>query len=105
MRRRRPARLGGDAGDVRGRRERGDRRRGAALDDVDRLTANQTANRLYNAACALALLGEDGRAVELLGRAVISGFPPSHAADDPDLASLRGRADFKEAWARPAVVR
>ncbi|WP_165074521.1 serine/threonine-protein kinase [Paludisphaera rhizosphaerae] len=69
----------------------------AALDDIDRLVAHPTANGLYNASCALALLGEHARALELLGRAVASGFPPDHAASDPDMASLRDRPEFRHA--------
>ncbi len=79
------------------RARQGDR---GALDDVERLVARPTPNRLYNAACALAILGDASRAVDLLGRAVLSGFPASLAATDPDLASLRGRRDFAAAVAR-----
>ncbi|MDG3005669.1 protein kinase domain-containing protein [Paludisphaera mucosa] len=76
-----------------------------ARDDVDRLVANPTANRLYNAACALAILGDAARAVELLERSLLSGFPATTAAADPDLASLRERADYQAALERPAVAR
>ncbi|WP_337176856.1 tetratricopeptide repeat protein [Paludisphaera sp.] len=82
------------------RARQGDR---AALDDVARLVARPTANRLYNAACALAILGEAPRAVDLLGRAVLLGFPPDRAVDDPDLASLRRRPDYAAALARKPV--
>jgi len=91
------------------RARRGDR---AALDDVERLVAAPTANRLYNAACALAMLGHVGgdpadlqRAADLLGRAVRAGFPASRAVDDPDLAPLRGRSDFAAAIAGSDAAR
>ena len=77
----------------------------AALDDVDRLVGVPTANGLYNAACALALLGDRVRAVDLLGRAVASGFPPGAAAADPDLAGLRGRPEFTRALERTPTAR
>lgn len=83
------------------RARRGDR---GTLDDVDRLVANPTPNRLYNAACALAILGDAPRAVDLLGRAILSGFPADRAAADPDLASLRGRPDYAAALARKPVT-
>jgi hypothetical protein len=89
------------------RARRGDR---GALDDVERLVATPTPNRLYNAACALAILGEAGdeadlaRAVELLGRAILGGFPRAIADADPDLAALRGRSDLARVMAGPAVA-
>jgi tetratricopeptide (TPR) repeat protein len=80
------------------RARRGDR---AALDDVDRLIETPTSLRLYNAACAVALYAENARdarqlshALELLGRAVEAGFPPSEAAGDPDLKPLHALAGF-----------
>jgi pentatricopeptide repeat protein len=82
------------------RARQGDR---GALDDVARLVARPTANRLYNAACSLAILGEAPRAVDLLGRAVLTGFPADQAAADPDLEALRGRPDYAAALARKAV--
>ncbi|APW60727.1 protein kinase domain-containing protein [Paludisphaera borealis] len=78
-----------------------------ALDDVDRLIKSPTANRLYNASCALAILGEATREPRFFGRAVAilessfkAGFPPAHAVDDADLAPLRGRADYVALLAR-----
>jgi hypothetical protein len=64
--------------------------------DVKRLLQVPTPRRLYNAACALALLSRsavDPRlaslALDLLQRALDSGMPPAHLADDPDLDALR----------------
>lgn len=77
----------------------------AALDDVERLVARPTAGGLYNAACALALLGEDGRAIELLGRAMAYGFSRAQAAADPDLAPLRKHPGFARALERTSTAR
>ena len=73
----------------------------SAVDDVDRLLRAPTPHRLYNAACALALLsrstGDDGpipRSLDLLRRALEAGFDPSIARADPDLDSLRVRPEF-----------
>jgi len=86
------------------RAREGDR---GALDDVDRLVKSPTANRLYNASCALAILGRTGgearflaRAVGLLESSFKSGFPASRAVEDPDLGALRGRADYEAVLAR-----
>jgi tetratricopeptide (TPR) repeat protein len=75
----------------------------SAIDDVERLARTPTAHRLYNAACALAILSETAhqeglasRALALLGRALHAGFPPDAAAADPDLASLRGSREFQD---------
>ena len=53
-----------------------------ALDDVDRLVESPTANRLYNAACAVAILSEKAanprllpHALDLLTQALKAGFP------------------------------
>jgi eukaryotic-like serine/threonine-protein kinase len=69
--------------------------------DVDRLIQSPTAHRLYNAACALALLNEArpdpalaARALKLLHRALESGFPPGTLRDDPDLKSIRNDPAF-----------
>lgn len=74
----------------------------AAVADVDRLVLVPTRHRLYNAACALALLARAtqerayaDRACELVARAVSAGFDRSVAATDPDLAVLRGRPEFR----------
>ena len=71
-----------------------------AIDDVDRLLQSPTPHRLYNAACALAVLSRsqpvyEPRAMALLRRAIEAGFPASSARDDPDLATLRAGADFR----------
>ncbi len=71
-----------------------------ALDDVDRLLQTPTPHRLYNAACALSVLSrsdptQQARALDLLRRALESGFPAEPARDDPDLDALRPRADFR----------
>ncbi len=62
----------------------------AALDDVERLLQSPTSYHLYNAACALAIYSEkvhDDRqlphAVELLTRAIASGFPASKPPPTP----------------------
>ncbi len=74
-----------------------------ALDDVDRLVEAATANRLYNAACAVSLLAEstsDARlishAIDLLTQAIKAGFPAQEAATDPDLNPLRASPRFTE---------
>jgi tetratricopeptide (TPR) repeat protein len=81
------------------RARNGDR---GALDDVEVLVKSPTANRLYNASCALSLLADASREPRFLDRAVMlleaslkAGFPASHAVADHDLAPLHGRADFE----------
>jgi tetratricopeptide (TPR) repeat protein len=81
----------------------------AAVDDVDLLLQAPTAHRLYNACCALAILSDRqgdrllaDRAVPLLERALLAGFPATEARLDPDLTSLRGRADVRRLLDRPA---
>ncbi|MFO0892724.1 MAG: protein kinase [Isosphaeraceae bacterium] len=73
----------------------------ATLDDVERLIRIPTPQHLYNAACALALLGEKtgesrhlARAVDVLVLALRAGFPPAHAAADPDLRALQDLPEF-----------
>jgi serine/threonine protein kinase/Tfp pilus assembly protein PilF len=75
----------------------------AALDDAERLCQIKTPHRLYNSACALAVLVETvgesrlaSRALELLDRALDAGFPAAHAATDPDLKPLRALPRFQE---------
>jgi serine/threonine protein kinase/tetratricopeptide (TPR) repeat protein len=75
----------------------------AALDDVDRLVECATAHRLYNGACAVAILAEKANdprlvshALELLDRAIRAGFPPAEARDDPDLKSLHSSPRFNK---------
>lgn len=74
----------------------------AAESDVDRLERVPTAERLYNAACAMALLFEAGktdrharRALDLLRRAIALGFDRPRAATDPDLASLTDQSELR----------
>ena len=76
-----------------------------ALADVDRLLQAPTPNRLYNAACIVALLAQSvadpalvPRSVDLLRRALESGFPKSGLRDDPDLKSLAATPEFRK-WA------
>jgi tetratricopeptide (TPR) repeat protein len=64
--------------------------------DVKRLLQVPTPRRLYNAACALALLSRSAAdprlaplALDLLRRALDSGMSPARLADDPDLDALR----------------
>ncbi|WP_435019865.1 protein kinase domain-containing protein [Tundrisphaera sp. TA3] len=68
----------------------------SAVDDVDRLVARPTRDRLYNAACSLALLAQaqpgpalTDRAIELLRRAIDLDFPLEKIRNDPDLEILR----------------
>jgi serine/threonine protein kinase/Tfp pilus assembly protein PilF len=79
----------------------------AALDDVSRLVENATPHRLYNAACAVAILSDtthDGRllshAAELLARAFRAGFPPADAVSDPDLRPLRDVPRYQQLFAQ-----
>ncbi len=73
----------------------------AAAADADRLARLPSAQNLYNAACALALLDAAGGKIdhrelarEYLGRSLELGFPLARAEADPDLATLRSaRAD------------
>ncbi len=81
----------------------------AALDDVDRLLKIPTAGRYYNAACAVAVFAGKANeprqlphAMELLTRAVDLGFPAAEAANDPDLAPLRDRREFRRLKTRRA---
>ncbi|MDE2507963.1 MAG: hypothetical protein KGM43_12185, partial [Planctomycetota bacterium] len=77
------------------------------LDDVDRLAATPTPPRLYNAACAVALLVQTTHeprlahhALELLRKAIDAGFDPARAARDPDFKALRDQKDFQELIAK-----
>jgi len=74
-----------------------------AVEDVDRLTRTPTPHRLYNASCALALLAGSrddpalvARAIDVLRRAIESGFPRSTLRDDPDLKSLAADPTFRQ---------
>jgi len=78
----------------------------AALDDVDRLVECATPLRLYNAACAVAILSEKAQdprllshAAELLTRALRAGFPAALAVNDPDLKPLHDSPQFKPLFA------
>jgi serine/threonine protein kinase/Tfp pilus assembly protein PilF len=73
-----------------------------AINDVEHLIQAPTANRLYNASCAMAILAatrpdsrHEFRAVELLSRALQAGFPAATAQHDPDLASIRHNPDYR----------
>jgi eukaryotic-like serine/threonine-protein kinase len=73
-----------------------------ALADVDLLIRSPTPHRLYNAACALAVLAKTdsnpeliSRSLDLLHRAIDSGFPAARLAQDPDLSILKNRVEFK----------
>jgi len=75
----------------------------SALDDVDRLIESATPHRLYNAACAVAIVSEKAHdprllshAIELLTRALHAGFPLADALSDPDLKPLHDSPQFKK---------
>jgi hypothetical protein len=79
----------------------------SALGDVDRLLESPTPNRLYNAACAVALLSDKARnpqlaskAFDLLTRALEAGISPPEPMADPDLKSLRASVRFGQVIAR-----
>ena len=70
--------------------------------DVERLVRSPTRNRLYNAACSLAIYTQHHpdpnltiQAVEYLRRAVESGLSVATLRDDPDLDSLRSTPEFQ----------
>jgi len=74
----------------------------AALADADRLAEVPTPARLYNAACAVAILAETTadprlvpRSLALLRRALDAGLPAARALADPDLRPLRDRPEFR----------
>ena len=80
----------------------------SAIDDAERLIQVQSPHRLYNAACALALLVETAgetrlasRAIDLLSRALDAGFPASEASADPDLHALHALPRFREVLEKP----
>ena len=73
-----------------------------AEDDVDRLEQSPTPHRLYDAACAMALLQAASpdpriaqRSLRLLARALDMGIPHSQAAADPDLKALHAEPAFQ----------
>ena len=77
------------------------------LDDVDFLVKAPTAQRLYNAACALAVYAETAhdprpleRSIQLLELAFKAGFSTRIATADPDLKTLRSRPEFTRLIAR-----
>jgi serine/threonine protein kinase/tetratricopeptide (TPR) repeat protein len=72
-----------------------------ALDDVDRLVESPTCHRLYNAACAIAVYASAvhdtrplGHGLELLARALESGFSAQEADSDRDLQSMRQLPEY-----------
>jgi serine/threonine protein kinase/tetratricopeptide (TPR) repeat protein len=78
-----------------------------ALDDVDRLVESPTSLRLYNAACAIAIYGRESgdrrplrHGLELLARALESGFSPQDAAADPDLQAMRTLPEYAQLLAQ-----
>jgi eukaryotic-like serine/threonine-protein kinase len=75
----------------------------AALFDVDRLLESPTPNRLYNAACAVAILSEKtanpqllSQSFDLLTRGLEAGFSAEEAAADPDLKPLAASPRFDQ---------
>jgi tetratricopeptide (TPR) repeat protein len=83
-----------------------------SLGDVDRLLESPTSHRLYNAACAVAILSEKAgdprllsKSFDLLTRALEGGISPRDAISDPDLKSLRDQARFGQLIARFARSR
>ncbi|MGO9814338.1 MAG: protein kinase domain-containing protein [Isosphaeraceae bacterium] len=79
----------------------------AMLDDVDFLVKAPTAQRLYNAACALAVYADTARdprpverSIQLLELAFKAGFSTRIATADPDLKTIRSRPDFARLIAR-----
>jgi len=79
----------------------------STLDDVDFLVKAPTAQRLYNAACALAVYSETARdarplerSIQLLELAFRAGFSTRIATADPDLKTLRSRPEFARLIAR-----
>jgi hypothetical protein len=54
-------------------------------------------NTLYNAACVYGVLGRPAEALDMLRRAITSGYASfDWVRRDPDLALLRDEAAFKE---------
>ncbi len=79
----------------------------AMLDDVDFLVKAPTAQRLYNAACALAVYSETvrdprtlDRSMQLLELAFRAGFSTQIAKADADLKTVRTRPEFARLMAR-----
>jgi tetratricopeptide (TPR) repeat protein len=79
----------------------------SVLDDVDFLVKAPTAERLYNAACALAVYAETthdprplDRSIQFLELAFKAGFSTRIAKADPDLKTIRSRPDFVRLIAR-----
>ena len=68
---------------------------------MDRLTSQPTRDRLFNGACALALLHRaqpsrrvEERAVTLLRRAIALGMPLEVIRKEPDLEAIRASAGY-----------
>ena len=85
----------------------------ATIADVERLVRFPTPRRLYDAACSLAIYGEQHpglnlthQAIAYLQRAAQSGNAEITARirDDPDLASLRDHPDFQKLLATLAAA-
>ena len=83
-------------------------KQGFTTDVLDRLIRAPTPHRLYNALCALALLAGSrddpalvARALDLLRRALETGFSKSGLRDDPDLKSLGATPEFRK-WIEEA---
>jgi len=66
----------------------------AAVDALGE-TIDNSANDLHLIGLALALCGEESRAVERLSRAVELGLPTGMLAVEPELDALRSRTDFR----------
>jgi serine/threonine protein kinase/tetratricopeptide (TPR) repeat protein len=76
--------------------------------DAEQLARVPSPQRLYNAACALALLARTSgqprhveRALTLLRRAVDVGWPRAKIGDDPDFAAIRDVPEFQALLAEP----
>jgi hypothetical protein len=60
---------------------------------------------LYNLACAHARSGSKGAALDALAKAADAGFRDLKGLEgDPDLASIRGKKEYKELVARLAAL-
>jgi serine/threonine protein kinase/tetratricopeptide (TPR) repeat protein len=68
-----------------------------ALDTIERATALEPNNTLfmYQRAVVDALTGRHGEAVESLSNALSHGYSRAEAERDPDLESMRDRADYR----------
>jgi tetratricopeptide (TPR) repeat protein len=74
-----------------------------ALELDERLVACLPSDFLarYNLACSLALAGRPAEAIDSLSEAIRLGYDDmAHMLVDPDLASLRGRPEFRALFGR-----